>query len=66
MYLLGYRSSKHKATGVSPAELYFARDLKLSLDLLRGTPPEERKENSIDIRKLKKNCKMFMSMLDNV
>jgi len=55
MYLLGYRSSKHEATGSSPAELYFARDLKLPLDLLRGRPPEEERENSIGsyIRRLK-------------
>ena len=38
MYLLAYRSSKHEATGASPAELYFARDLRLPLDLLRESP----------------------------
>jgi len=39
-----------------PAELYFARDLKLPLDLLRGRPPEEERENSIGsyIRRLKR------------
>lgn len=36
MYLLAYRSSQHEAMGASPAELYFARDLRLPSDLLRG------------------------------
>lgn len=36
MYLLPYKSSWHETTGVTPAELYFARDLKLALDLLCG------------------------------
>lgn len=39
MYLLTYRSSKHEITGVTPAELYFARDLRLPIDLLRDCPP---------------------------
>lgn len=38
IYLLAYRSSRHEATGVSPVELYFAQDLRLPLDLLRGSP----------------------------
>jgi len=41
MFLLAYKSSKHKTTGVTPAELYFARDLRLLMDLLRGNPPEQ-------------------------
>jgi len=49
MYLLAYRSSKHETTGVTPAELYFARDLRLPIDLLRGNPPGEREsERTID------------------
>lgn len=40
MFLLAYRSSKHEATGLTPAELYYARDLRLPLDLLQGNPPE--------------------------
>jgi len=36
MFLLAYRSSKHESTGVTPAELYLGRDLRLPLDLLRG------------------------------
>jgi len=49
MCLLAYRSSKHETTGVTPAELYFARDLRLPMDLLRGNPPGEREsERTID------------------
>ncbi|XP_071580822.1 uncharacterized protein [Temnothorax nylanderi] len=33
------KSSKHETTEVTPAELYFARDLRLPLDLLLGSPP---------------------------
>ncbi|GAB1869457.1 RNA-directed DNA polymerase [Camponotus japonicus] len=38
MFLLAYRSSKHETTGMTPAELYFARELRLPIDLLQGTP----------------------------
>ena len=38
MFLLAYRSSKHETTGVTPAELYFARELRLPIDLLQGSP----------------------------
>ncbi|KAL6438742.1 hypothetical protein ACFW04_004616 [Cataglyphis niger] len=38
IYLLAYRLSRHEATGVSPVKLYFAQDLRLPLDLLRGSP----------------------------
>jgi len=33
MFLLAYRSSKHATTEVTPAELYFARELRLPIDL---------------------------------
>jgi len=38
---MAYRSSKHETTGVipphsTPAESYFARDLRLPMDLLRS------------------------------
>lgn len=46
MFLLAYRSSKHESTGVTPAELYFAQDLRLPLDLLRGNPPSSNEEES--------------------
>lgn len=39
MFLLAYRTSKHETTGVTPPELYFTRNLRLPLDLLRGSPP---------------------------
>jgi len=41
MFLLAYRSSKYETTGVTPAELYFARDFRLPMDLLRGSPPKQ-------------------------
>ena len=46
MYLLAYRSSKHEATGVTSAGLYFAQDLRLPVDLLRRNPPKYEAENS--------------------
>jgi len=46
MYLLAYRSSKHETTGVTPAELYFARDLRLPMDLLRGNPPNKKESDT--------------------
>ena len=46
MFLLAYRSSKHETTGVTPAELYFARDLRLPVDLLRGSPLKIQGEES--------------------
>ncbi|XP_011860227.1 PREDICTED: uncharacterized protein LOC105557572 [Vollenhovia emeryi] len=39
MFLLAYRTSKHETTGLSPSELCFGRDLKMPLDLFRGSPP---------------------------
>lgn len=56
MYLLAYCSSKHEAMVASPAELYFARDLRLPLDLLRGSPPERGKKNFSEgyVQRLKK------------
>ncbi|XP_020298142.1 uncharacterized protein LOC109862481 [Pseudomyrmex gracilis] len=33
------KSSRHETTEVTPAELNFERDLRLPLDLLRGSPP---------------------------
>jgi len=39
--LLNYRSARHEAIKISPAEMCFRRELKLSLDLLRGTFPQK-------------------------
>jgi len=44
MYFLAYCSSKHEATDSSRTELYFARDLRLPLDLLQGDPPNAREK----------------------
>jgi len=38
MFLLAYRSSKHEATGITPTELYFARELRLPIDLIQESP----------------------------
>jgi len=46
LYLLAYRSSRHEATGYSPAELYFWKDLRLPLDLIRGVLPGNERVNS--------------------
>jgi len=45
MCLLACRRSKHESTGATPAELYFARDLHLPLDLLRGSFPDGREKS---------------------
>ncbi|XP_018313146.1 uncharacterized protein [Mycetomoellerius zeteki] len=37
---------QHEATGVTPAEMYFAQDLRLPVDLLRGNPPKFEVGNS--------------------
>ena len=39
MFLLAYRSSRHEPTGVTLAELYLGKDLRLPLDLSIGNPP---------------------------
>ena len=46
MFLLAYRSSNHETTGLIPAELYFAQDLRLPVDLLRENPPKSERFNS--------------------
>lgn len=49
MFLLAYRTSRHETTGITPTELCFGRDLRIPLDLLRGSPPEFcSQENSRD------------------
>ena len=44
MFLLAYRSSRHEVTGLTPAEIYYGRDLRLPLNLLRGHPPDSQEE----------------------
>jgi len=57
MFLLAYRSSKHESTGVTPAELYLGRDLRLPLDLLRGNPPELQDQELQTVEDYIKNLK---------
>jgi len=40
---LAYRSARHKATKVSPAEMILEQELKLPLDLFHGTSPQKPK-----------------------
>lgn len=44
MYLLAYRSARHEATGTIPAEMYLKQNLRVPLNLLKGTLPN-REEN---------------------
>lgn len=46
MSLLAYRSSKHETSGFSPAEMCLGRDLRLPVDLLQGSPPEDKVDHS--------------------
>lgn len=41
-----YRVSTHETTGITPANLVFARELRLQCDLLFGVPPPPDKEQS--------------------
>ncbi|XP_076230291.1 uncharacterized protein LOC143176614 [Nomia melanderi] len=38
-FLLAYRTSRHKTTGLTPSMVFMGRELRLPLDLLRGTSP---------------------------
>jgi len=59
MCLSAYRSSKHETTGVTPAELYLARNLRLPINFLRGNPPSEKEsDTTIDyIRRVRRKLK---------
>jgi len=61
MFLLTYRSSKHEAAGMSPAEVCFGRDLRLLVDLLRGNPLEIEKKRLVGgyIGKLREKLSRF-------
>jgi len=56
LYLLAYRSARHESTKISPAEMCFGRELKLPIDLLRGSFPQklESEENNYVSRLRKK------------
>ncbi|RLU16914.1 hypothetical protein DMN91_010983 [Ooceraea biroi] len=44
LFLLAYRSSKQEAVGVTPAEMYLGQNLRLPLNLLRGSPSSDIRE----------------------
>jgi hypothetical protein len=41
LFLLAYRASTHDTTGFTPASLLFGTELRLSSDLLVGTPTDK-------------------------
>lgn len=43
IFLLAYRTSRHEIIGMTPMELCFGRDLRIPLDLLRGSFPVRNK-----------------------
>jgi len=65
MCLLAYRSSKNKTTGVTPAELYLAQDLRLAMDLLRENLPSKRElDMAIDcISRVRKKLEDFHEVI---
>jgi len=53
--LLAYRSARHETTKISFTEMCFGRELKLPIDLLRKTPPQEREsEENIYVSELRR------------
>lgn len=56
MFLLTYRSSRHKTTNVTIAK-YFVRDLRLSIDLLRENPLRSQEKNPGTIASFVRNLK---------
>lgn len=63
LFLFAYRSSRHEATGVTPTELYFAQDLKLPLDLLRGKPLESSEEGPQAVEDYTKHLRLKLDEL---
>ena len=63
MFLLSYRTSKHEATGLSPAEVYLGRDLRLPLDLLRGRPPDSQKNEFFSYEHFNRNLQLKLERI---
>jgi hypothetical protein len=41
IFLLAYRASTHETTSVTPANMVFGRELRLTCDLMFGAPPDK-------------------------
>jgi hypothetical protein len=46
IFLLAYRTSTHDTTGVTPANMVFGRELRLSFDLMFGAPPDKERSTT--------------------
>ena len=44
--LMSYRSAEHESTGYTPAQLMLGRDLRLPVDLMMPSPPEQEPETT--------------------
>lgn len=53
MYLLVYRSWRQETTGGTSAEIYLGHDLRLPMDLLRGSPPSVAMKTGCYVKRLK-------------
>jgi len=63
MFLLSYRTSKHETTGLTPAEVYFGRDLRLPLDLLRGRPPDSQSKEFFSVERYNRNLQLKLEQI---
>jgi len=63
MFLLSYRTSKHETTGITLAEIYFGRDLRLSLNLLRGRPPNSQSEEFFSVERYNRDLQLKLEQI---
>jgi len=61
MFLLSYRTSKHETTGLTPAEVYFGRDLRLPL--LRGRPPDTQSEEFFSVERYNRDLQLKLEQI---